>query len=63
MSELELQEEEREALLSIYDGDELFKQIDNCSYQYKVGVLHLKVFCSSMLFFSMEKTTQISPSY
>ncbi|CAH1104272.1 unnamed protein product [Psylliodes chrysocephalus] len=37
MSELELQEEEREALLSIYDGDELFKQIDNCSYQYKYG--------------------------
>ncbi|CAG9860793.1 unnamed protein product [Phyllotreta striolata] len=37
MSEKELQEEEKEALLSIYDGDDLFKQIDNCSYQYKYG--------------------------
>ncbi|CAG9831924.1 unnamed protein product [Diabrotica balteata] len=37
MSELELQEEEREALSSIYEGDDLFKQIDKCTYQYKYG--------------------------
>lgn len=31
-----LQEEEREALLSIYDGDEAFKQVSPTIYQYKV---------------------------
>lgn len=31
-----LQEEEREALLSIYDGDEAFKQVSSTVYQYKV---------------------------
>lgn len=33
---LVLQEEEREALLSIYDGDEAFKQVSSTIYQYKV---------------------------
>ncbi|XP_066249450.1 RWD domain-containing protein 4 [Euwallacea similis] len=33
-----LQEEEREALLSIYEGDEFFKQIDSSTFQYKYGV-------------------------
>jgi len=32
-----LQEEEREALLSIYDGDEAFKQLSPTVYQYKVN--------------------------
>ncbi|KAE9531649.1 hypothetical protein AGLY_010855 [Aphis glycines] len=32
-----LQEEEREALLSIYDGDEAFKQVSPTIYQYKYG--------------------------
>ncbi|VVC43117.1 Hypothetical protein CINCED_3A003509 [Cinara cedri] len=34
---LVLQEEEREALLSIYDGDEAFKQLSPTIYQYKYG--------------------------
>lgn len=34
---LVLQEEEREALLSIYDGDEAFKQVSPTVYQYKVN--------------------------
>lgn len=33
---LTLQEEEREALLSIYDGDEAFKEVSPTVYQYKV---------------------------
>lgn len=37
MSETELQEEEREVLLSIYDGDDCFKQITPTSFQYKFG--------------------------
>lgn len=32
-----LQDEEREALLSIYDGDEAFKQVSPTVYQYKVN--------------------------
>jgi len=34
-----LQEDEREALLSIYDGDEAFKQLSPTVYQYKVNCL------------------------
>lgn len=37
----ELQNEEREVLLSIYDGDESFKQIDPKTYQYKVNHTNL----------------------
>ncbi|XP_075153724.1 RWD domain-containing protein 4 [Haematobia irritans] len=38
MSEtLEQQAEEREALSSIYEGDEAFKEIDPTTYQYKYG--------------------------
>ncbi|KAJ3643011.1 hypothetical protein Zmor_025752 [Zophobas morio] len=37
MSETELQEEEREVLSSIYDGDECFKQISSNTFQYKYG--------------------------
>lgn len=37
MSDAELQEEEREVLLSIYDGDAAFKQLSPTTYQYKVG--------------------------
>lgn len=35
---LVLQEEEREALLSIYDGDEAFKEVSPIIYQYKVKI-------------------------
>lgn len=34
----ELQDEEREALASIYEGDDMFKQINPTTFQYKVGV-------------------------
>lgn len=38
MSEiLEQQTEEREALQSIYEGDEAFKEINETTFQYKVG--------------------------
>jgi len=37
MSDAELQEEEREVLLSIYDGDAAFKQVTPTTYQYKYG--------------------------
>ncbi|KAL1140674.1 hypothetical protein AAG570_000604 [Ranatra chinensis] len=37
MSNLELQEEEREVLLSIYDGDPAFNQLSPITYQYKFG--------------------------
>ncbi|XP_046428908.1 RWD domain-containing protein 4 [Neodiprion virginianus] len=37
MTDAELQEEEREVLLSIYDGDAAFKQLDPTTYQYKYG--------------------------
>ncbi|XP_051173356.1 RWD domain-containing protein 4 [Leptopilina boulardi] len=37
MSDAEAQEEEREALLSIYDGDSAFKQLNATTYQYKYG--------------------------
>lgn len=39
MSDAEAQEEEREALLSIYDGDLAFKQLNATTYQYKVFFL------------------------
>lgn len=32
----EQQDEEREALVSIYDGDNAFKQINPTTFQYKV---------------------------
>ncbi|XP_018324434.1 RWD domain-containing protein 4 [Agrilus planipennis] len=38
MTDLELQEEEREALLSIYDGDSSFNQLSPTTFQYKFGV-------------------------
>lgn len=39
MSEVqELQDEEREALISIYEGDAAFKQINPTTYSYKVIV-------------------------
>ncbi|CAK9822001.1 RWD domain-containing protein 4 [Anthophora retusa] len=37
MSDAELQEEEREVLLSIYDGDSAFKQLTPTTFQYKFG--------------------------
>nr|XP_023027812.1 RWD domain-containing protein 4 [Leptinotarsa decemlineata] len=37
MSDPQLQDEEMEVLLSIYDGDNSFKQINSTTYQYKYG--------------------------
>lgn len=37
MSNLELQEEEREVLLSIYEGDASFRDLSPTVYQYKYG--------------------------
>ncbi|XP_017151550.1 RWD domain-containing protein 4 [Drosophila miranda] len=37
MSALEAQSEEREALQSIYEGDENFKEVDATTFQYKYG--------------------------
>ncbi|XP_076653628.1 RWD domain-containing protein 4 [Halictus rubicundus] len=37
MSDAELQEEEREVLSSIYDGDTAFKQLTPTTFQYKFG--------------------------
>ncbi|XP_011340580.1 RWD domain-containing protein 4 isoform X3 [Ooceraea biroi] len=37
MSDAELQEEEREVLSSIYDGDPAFKQLTPTTFQYKYG--------------------------
>lgn len=34
---VEAKNEEREALVSIYDGDDAFKQIDASTFQYKVS--------------------------
>lgn len=34
----ELQDEEKEALISIYEGDTAFKQISETVFQYKVGI-------------------------
>lgn len=36
MTDSELQEEEREVLESIYEGDECFKQVSPDIFQYKV---------------------------
>lgn len=42
MSEIqEMQDEEREALISIYEGDVAFKQVNPATYQYKVTPQHL----------------------
>lgn len=40
MSNTELQSEEREVLLSIYDGDPLFKQLSPTVFQYMVSAAH-----------------------
>ncbi|KAG7198860.1 hypothetical protein KM043_015687 [Ampulex compressa] len=37
MNDAELQEEEREVLLSIYEGDPAFKQLTPTTFQYKYG--------------------------
>lgn len=34
----QMQDDEREALISIYEGDEAFKQVNPTTYQYKVSV-------------------------
>lgn len=38
MAANELQEEEREVLSSIYEGDDSFKQISSDTFQYKVSL-------------------------
>ncbi|ELU00560.1 hypothetical protein CAPTEDRAFT_162406 [Capitella teleta] len=37
MDNTEMQEEEKEVLLSIYEGDENFKEIGDLGFQYKIG--------------------------
>lgn len=37
MTDAEAQEEEREVLLSIYEGDSAFKELNPTTYQYKFG--------------------------
>jgi hypothetical protein len=37
MSAKEQQDDEREALISIYEGDSNFKEINPTTYQYKVS--------------------------
>jgi hypothetical protein len=37
MSAKEQQDDEREALISIYEGDSSFKEINPTTYQYKVS--------------------------
>lgn len=42
MSEVqEMQDDEREALISIYEGDAAFKQVNPTTYQYKVNLVDL----------------------
>lgn len=45
MSDVELQEEEREVLLSIYEGDPAFNQLTPTTFQYKV-----RLYCKSFIF-------------
>lgn len=33
----QMQDDEREALISIYEGDDAFKQVNPTTYQYKVS--------------------------
>jgi hypothetical protein len=47
MSDTELQEEEREVLSSIYDGDDCFKQISPNTFQYKVSGVKFGKWCHS----------------
>lgn len=63
MSELEIQEEEREVLLSIYDGDTNFKQLTPTVFQYKVNVLKQIETTITLLFLSMERTIILSHFY
>lgn len=37
-STIEAQNDEREALISIYDGDNAFKEVDSTTFQYKVCI-------------------------
>jgi hypothetical protein len=39
MSNSDLQDEEKEVLLSIYEGDPAFNQLSGITYQYKVNNL------------------------
>lgn len=34
----QMQDDEREALISIYEGDEAFKQVNPTTFQYKVSI-------------------------
>lgn len=63
MSELEIQEEEREVLLSIYDGDTNFKQLTPTVFQYKVNVLKTNVNLIHFSLFSMVRTILLSHFY
>lgn len=59
MSEVqELQDEEREALISIYEGDAAFKQINPTTYSYKVifSIVHNLAYPESVLHFCVDVT-------
>ena len=62
MSELEQQTEEIEALTSIYEGDDGFKQLNNTTFQYKVNVYNFNFkesqFSNFNSFLSTAKTAQ-----
>lgn len=42
-----MQDDEREALISIYEGDDAFKQVNPTTYQYKVSSYPPKIGDSS----------------
>lgn len=65
MTDSELQDEEREVLLSIYEGDSCFKQISPNVFQYKVNnnLKHLISVLFKMIIFSMVKTTILNHFY
>lgn len=42
----QMQDDEREALASIYEGDVAFKQTDPKTFQYKVNVCPAYILCS-----------------
>lgn len=51
MTDVELQDEEREVLLSIYEGDENFKQLGPNVFQYKVKLQLQFQICNDVLIF------------
>lgn len=65
MSEiLEQQTEEREALQSIYEGDEAFKEVNSTTFQYKVIANNYKndrKYLYNLFYYSMAKKIITNP--